>query len=342
MERTENTARGELLASLPAFAGFYPRESLLVLGAVPTHDGTFTLASLARLDIDEIANKPGQTTSDLVHLFRGATAPAVFVVVASHRNEETADLPLVSEVDVLVTALRSAGFATIEAIHVPEFAKGARWSTYGDSDLHGTLPDPATTDFALALTYLGHQIHSDRDALIAQFDPAPQSQRAPLEPLVRSVVQAVRDETATNNLAALRSRLDELESALTTPNSTSAPLSDQQIANLIGAFASIVIADAVVSFAENEEADLPNMLLKLLRLAPQPQAAAIAGVLAAVSYLRGEGVWAGLAASAVKPPTNLSLGISQAMGLGMPHDFVSTALLRGAGEALQILRPPAS
>jgi uncharacterized protein DUF4192 len=334
----------DLLAALPAIIGYYPTNSLILVALMPDDDRQDLLGNLMVQDLAHLATEP----DDSAQVFLGAlgTYPiqkVVGVIVTDHPHEAP-DLPLRGRVTEFTTACHSAGHQDIEFVYLPRFSRGATWFGYCHDECRGTLPDPATSASVFSRALGGYQVHENLDAVAALFTRAPESERDRIGLLVAEVAANARAEERAGDVAALRARLGRLDAALGQVREGALPASDEHLADLVGAFASHRIATAMIAVAGQPAgaAAAENLLLHLLRPAPVAEGRQIAGVLAAVSFMRGDGVRARLAAETIDPPAILSSLIMAALLIGSPHTEVTTMLLDHAHSARRALMNDAS
>jgi hypothetical protein len=339
MHNTNHSANGHLLAALPAFIGYYPSEALVIVAVTAADDDKYLFGNVMVQDLTTMAAEPTSSARAFLGAFGNEPILKVIGIIVTDRPHDLADLPLRRQVNDFTSVCRTAGRQSIEFAYLPRFSAGATWIGYCHAECRGTLPDPATSPSAFSLALEGYQIHENRDALAALFARAPESERAGIERLVATAATAVRAEDRAGDVIALRARLGRLDSAISKACEGALPHSDEHLADLISAFASYHISMALIAVAGQTKDAAPagNLLLHLLRLAPTAEGRQIAAVLAAVSYVRGNGTWARLAAEAINPPANLSSLIMAGLHAGAPHAETARVLLDHAHNARRMV-----
>jgi hypothetical protein len=339
MDNVAPMPNSDLLAALPAIIGYYPTESLILLVITPADDGKDLFGSLMVRDLTTLATEPTRSAHTFLSSLGTEPILKIIGIIVSDRSHEASDLPLREQVDDFTVACHTAGHQSVEFAYLPRFSSGATWIGYCHEECRGTLPDPAMSQPALSRAVDGYQVYENLDTLAALFARAPESARSRIELLVAEAATTVLAEDRTGDVIALRARLERLDAAISRAREGALPDSDEHLADLVSAFASHRIATAMIAVAEQggDGAAAENLLLHLLRLAPVAEGRQIAGVLAAVSYVRGNGAWARLAAQAINPPAHLSSLIVAAVLIGAPHAEATAVLLDHAHNARRVL-----
>lgn len=139
---------GEFIACIPGILGFYPHDSLVLLGlkevdaASTTNSTQFELGPVARLDIGD-ARALGEAASVLA----STDCRVVFaVLVASEKTEKVHDFA-----DLLYTFADSGGIDINACWYLPEITVGESYEQWFGTGLYstanggGTLPSPTTS-----------------------------------------------------------------------------------------------------------------------------------------------------------------------------------------------------
>ena len=146
---------GDLLAAVPGFLGFHPRDSVVLLttgaAANPFH---------ARVDMPDDHEQVDELVAHLVQVSRRAGTDQVAVVVYSD-DAALADLVLLT----LETDLDAVGVAVVIAVR----ADGERWfclvGCRGDCATDGTPYDVSTHPITVEAVVEGRVVHDSREAL---------------------------------------------------------------------------------------------------------------------------------------------------------------------------------
>ncbi|MGZ5418092.1 MAG: DUF4192 domain-containing protein [Nocardioides sp.] len=146
---------GDLLAAVPGFLGFHPRDSVVLLttgaAANPFH---------ARVDMPDDHEEVDELVAHLVQVSRRAGTDQVALVVYSD-DAALADLLLVT----LETDLADAGVVVVVAVR----ADGERWfcltGCHGDCVAEGTPYDVSTHPITVEAVVEGRVVHDSREAL---------------------------------------------------------------------------------------------------------------------------------------------------------------------------------
>lgn len=271
-----------LLTAIPAMLGFIPERSLILLAHDDLSD---RIGALARVDYEtDAAGRPTEQcrrgVGAAAALLRHADAEDLLVVLV-HDDDPGGSLTAVRE---LVTAQLRGGDRFVEILDVfavPEFAEGATWACgHGAS---GRLADPRTCAAAVAALVAGRTISDSRGSLLAEL-----AEQGPgiAERACRAAVPA---GTADADL------LREMLAAI----ALDGPLSDGAVRRLGGALLRLDVRDAVIALALTAAAGPAHERLCELarRLRGSPRAGA-ATVVAALSYIRGDGPTLGIALAA--------------------------------------------
>jgi hypothetical protein len=270
--RVRISSPGELLASLPALVGFTPAHSLVLVATTGRR-----ISGIVRADIT-----PSTDATALVAELAASPAFADAEVTAAIIDEQ----PHPS----LVRALTGSAMTLQGVYQLARITAGQPWRSALDPTIGGTLPDPATTTTAVALTVDGTVIHNSREELEALFQPdntAALDRRAALIDDRAAAPLPIRDSTAT------------VQAALRTAMHGNLALSDADIANLAIALTDPAVRDACLSTAVPASTPLASaasdLWQALTRATPAPERAEPAALAGFAAYMRGDGATAHIA-----------------------------------------------
>ncbi|MFJ8815250.1 DUF4192 domain-containing protein [Amycolatopsis thermoflava] len=293
------SAMDTLLASLPAVLGFYPDASVFFTPLTRSAaDSDQTIVPFtARADLANVLADPGHFVHGATTAARDITAEEVVLVVTGSTREDKKP-PAKETIAPLREGLRHHGYPQVEAVHLAGFVAGARWFSYDDPRRHGTLPDPRNSAATVQTVLNGDVIYESRAELAALFTPAPQEDRDRLASLIATVAAAVTDEESRHDLPALQARLARLDQAVTDAAHGTLPDTDEKLADLIGAFACVLMRDALLITPGKHARAAEELWLTLWKLAPEPMSDRLAAVLMTHACHRGHGALALVAADA--------------------------------------------
>jgi uncharacterized protein DUF4192 len=131
----------ELIAAIPALLGFVPHDSLVLLATLPETDGSPTLGPMMRVDLASAEHDPAGCIIQWAQLLADLPVLAVTCVVVGHISDETT-LPARTAVDTILEVLRQRGVTSLDIVHLPEFAAGARWRSMSMPGERACCPIP--------------------------------------------------------------------------------------------------------------------------------------------------------------------------------------------------------
>ncbi|MFD9828904.1 DUF4192 domain-containing protein [Tsukamurella tyrosinosolvens] len=311
---------GDLLAAVPALLGFYPTRSVVLLA----HDEvTGRIGATARTDL-EVTRSGGLRKdcrthiAEAVGLLRRQGADRLFCVAVDDRPRERLAPALLR---LLEDAARSRDAVVpdleiIDLVLLDRMEAGERWvCRHGES---GALPDPASSPLMVAAVVEGRTIHRSRADLTDQLAEEGQGVGADR---CRDAADYEADGDPCELLAAVVGAVTAQRSAA---------LSDADVALLGGALLEVAVRDAAMALALTVMADEARLLFAELarRLRGTPRAAA-ATLVAAGSYLRGDGPLTGIALDAALTADRHYRGahlLAHALAAGMhPRELCITA-----------------
>jgi hypothetical protein len=321
---------GELIASVPALLGFHPVDSLVVLGRRGTRPQELRIVLRADLPPPHEARElVDQLLLPLVQ--HGATGVTMIVVGGQGRSPDD-DLPhreLMARCDA---ALAEDGIPVDHQFWTPDTRAGVRWHCYDESDCTGRLPEPDSTELALAAAELGLSVHRSREDVTDLLQPEP-----PDILTRRSMTLNHRSRTAEPGTApppdALTTVLSAIEAAATEPPD----LTDDDVIRLITALQDHDVRDSCL-----DHDTLPDVVAAerlwaaLTRATPPPERAEPASLLSFSAYARGDGVLAGIAlviAEEADPGHRLCGLLRGALTVALPPEKIRQAGRRAANSA---------
>jgi len=327
----------ELTAGLPGLIGYPPSESVVLFTFRSTHDlwlsttirGDLPTPDLVPLAVDELVKAA---------ILNSAVA-AIAVVVGGDLADQLPHRPLVTR---LRTVFESAGIALIHTSWLREVVHGEPWYCYEDPLCGGTVPDPATSTVAAAVTLSGRVTFPSRTAMAEQLAHDDEQSLARREKLLDERMERTPtryDEDAlASDLSTIRSEIKKTAASGTFPSPT-----DKQLVCLAMALSHPEVRDECLKIALTTEADAAERLwMALTRSLPAPERAEPAYLLAMSSYLRGDGV---LAASALRTALEanqshaLAALLDQILAHGVPPEDVRRLLTQAVTGATT---PPAA
>ncbi|WP_410626223.1 DUF4192 domain-containing protein [Amycolatopsis sp. cmx-8-4] len=328
-----------VVASIPAFIGFIPDNSLVLISTLTNDDGLVTTGPLTRIDLTHLTRH----AKNWVRQFNWQCGdlPVLCVtgiLVRTIDEDATSDdsLPLRAEVDTVVELLAEHSFTDVDLVHVPAITEGARWRSYLEADRTGVLPDPATTAAAAAAVADGHTIAASQDDLAARFTPAPGHLRERLQPRIADAVEAAVIDQHWHLAAHVR--LDRADAAIRAAAHGELPADDAAIADLAATFATLPFRDALLAVPDDTaRLAAENLVLHLWRHSCDPIAGQLATVIAVHAYLRGDGTGARIALENADPEHLMMRLLSNMLGHAVPPSKVHHVFQNASADARRTL-----
>lgn len=334
---------GQLLASLPSMMGFPPTNSLTVVPFIKSPGHRFKLCRpVMRVDLTHFVTAPDELVCVVSkQLADQAIDHLLLVITTDTTPSDTEDtFPHRAEVDAFIARLRDEGFTAFEAIHLPRFEVDAPWRCYHDREYRGQLPDPAATVMAALSAAEGRTTAASREQLSERFTPLPAQHRRRLEPALAEARTLIEHHLETEDLAALRARLDRAVDAVTDARHGTLPTDDAVVADLIATFAHRLLHPALLTPDDTQDAlGTENLVTHLWRYTDEPDAGALAGIVAALAYCRGDGALALIAADTTTSSTLAAL-IAKASTVALPPSTVHDTLRKTATQVRHKLEFP--
>lgn len=212
-------------------------------------------------------------------------AVAVIVVGGDHRDADEDDLPHRELVRGCTALAEDLGMPLLSSLWVAVIEACQAWFSYADPGRFGTLPDPRTSAVGLEAVVGGAVTYNSRDAFAAQLSPDPVDDLHRRAKIIRHLPRVIVADAA----ALVREALGHV----TEPDFS---MDDERIARVGQALTHPRVRDVAVAFAVTGAAGASELLWsRLTRATPRPHVTHPATLLAIVTYLRGNGVLAGVA-----------------------------------------------
>lgn len=344
------SSAGDIVEAVPFLVGFRPENSLVVLSLRGSRS---RLGLTARVDLPEPAQAQACAAEFADYLKRDRASRALVVLYPPadgpyHRSIE----PLA---EALTDWLRAANIEVAEVICVCD---GLWWSLFcldpACCPPQGTPVERIGTSLnEAAMTFHGRVVLSSREELARTLDPVNGIARALMADALPEVgVQLAERIAAGEHDAVVAESLELFAEAvrLRMPAEDGvqdgATLDVAVVARLIVALDDWRARDVLLSWWEGERGDaLRELLVELVRRGSPLDAAPTLTTLAWVSYLQGEGAFAGIAldrALAVDPEYSLALLLDHALFNGMNPDVFRKSTMATGGAPRRVRpRPPA-
>jgi hypothetical protein len=311
--------------------GFVPHDSLVLVPIVAQSDAPPALGPAMRVDLAAAEQDPASGIKHWLTQLSDLPVLAVTGIVVCHRTEKQDSLPVCSTVDTIIEILRQRGVPSLEVIHLPEFAVGARWRSYVHVDRTGILPDPTTTVAAAANTVAGFTVAASREDLAARYTPAGDADRDRLRPLIAAAIRQAEDDQSEP--AAARDRIARADAAVRASECGVLPDDDSVIADLAATFTTLEFRDAMLVEADNEPSvGAERLALHLWRLTPEPAASHLIAIIAVHAYRHGDGAGARIALDAARTGTPLVGMLSACFARGIDPALFSQLMHEASQE----------
>jgi hypothetical protein len=329
-----------LVAAIPYLLGFYPHDSLVLLGT--SSADPFGVDFTLRVDLPP-PSLVSDTAAELARVLRNHRCQlALFAVVGAPPGGAPGDLPPLPELAIEVTdACAAVGIHVWGSLWVPELVAGAPWRCYHDcacgNGCAGELPDPASSPAAAAAVAAGQVTYPDRaalEAVVAPGDPAALRRRAAL--LDRRLTELTQPGAVPPRADA--EALSTLRRWVEVAADRRPILGDEDVVRLCLALSDPLVRDAAFgfAFAQSTAAGAERLWTTLVTEAPDPVAAEPAVLLAHSALLRGDGALAGVALARAQqawPGHRLSAMFQAAVDAGCGPDQLRDWCVAGCQQA---------
>lgn len=301
---------GDLLAAIPAFLGFTPHRSLVVVCLDDnTMGGGPTIGMVMRHDLKlpepmrdehQLWGRVSADMADVTAHFaeicarddvRGALALIVDDRARASDKSARTDQHCRAVARRLARDLRDRGTELTQVYVTTEIACGSRWWTAFGPAESGTIPDPTTSPVTLAYMLEGRGVHESRDRLAEAIGPVDSAVSRTVEGLLRS--------GRSRDRGSDRMRLDAILSRIAMWGASSpdrpavVALPAETIAEFGLALRNVMVRDSLLAITLTGFADLAEQLWSyLMRILPAPERACPATLLGFSAYARGEGALA--------------------------------------------------
>ncbi len=343
MDSTATRMTNSILTAVPAVVGYLPTESVILLAVVHGPDGETVVGyPVVRTDLDGMLTDPAAAARALGSSLADVPVLQLWVVIttAGHVDYEPR-LPFHDKVGTFRRCLADLGFPLIEAIFLPSFIPGVTWRCYGDPDHTGVLPDLSSSPATSAAVASGRTIASGRDELARRFTPASLDVRTSVRPFVIDTLDGIRTEILTRGIAALAARVTMVDEMVTRARTGQLPQDSGVIGALIATLMTPMLRETQLYHRSSEDVlALENLVLHLWRHASEPCSSALAGLVAVLAYLRGDGAWANIALATIDSPDEFTQLIGRAVGAAVPPDQLRVLSYEAAQSARSLLRLP--
>lgn len=325
----------DLLAAVPHLLGFHPLDSLVVIGlhgAEPMNIG-LTL----RVDLPPPQHYDLLADQLAMPLAERKTDGVVLVVVGGDGSPD--EPPCAALMTYLEAAFADVGISVLHRLWAPRIAEGIRWLCYDDNDCGGVLPDPTATPLAAAAVVAGAVTMASREAVVATLAPVEAATLTRRARLLEAVSRGSEpgNDTATLGIERLTTVRAAIECAIDEPPI----LTDEDVLVLMDALADHRVRDAcLVQEDEDHRLGAERLWTALVRATPSPERAEPASLLAFYTYLRGDGVLAGIAleqAEKADPGHRLTVLLRESLLAGLPPHHLLTACTNAADRANHLL-----
>jgi hypothetical protein len=311
----------DLLAAVPMFLGFHPRDSVVLLTT-----GASVAPCHARVDLPDSLDEVGEVAEQLAQVPRRSGTDQVAVVVYG-------DDPAIAEavVDALTTRLREQQVAVSVALR----ADGERWYAVGGQPAYGpasgTPYDLSTHPITVGAIVEGRVVHDNREALqdslvgtdVDEIDRVAESMGAAL---VRMKAVGHGGPAELRRSAALHAHLVQegrwVQHRVRRFVRDRRPLDRHEVGRLLVAIIPTEVRD--VAWAEITRSDARlhvELWHDVVRRSPFEAVAPPAALLAFAAWLSGDGALAWCAvdrAQAADPGYSMAALIAQVLASAMP------------------------
>lgn len=280
----------ELVASVPYFVGFHPRESLVVLGLRPPRG---RLGATLRLDLPTAPAHAHQASRMVSRYLSSNDATQAILLVYTGATDPAGGLACRFVIDAVRAELTRHGITLRDAVLV----RDDRWWSYLCTDAGCCPPvgnpvrEPGDSPVAAAMAVEGRVVHGDRDDLLAMLSRADAADDA--------AITAALDRASEVSIPARDAKVLDEEMAdrraRWVEGTVDRSLLPDCAAALGLALVHSVTRDRATRACLGDDVDAYEPLwLELTRRLPAPLDAVPATLLGLIAYLRGDGAFAGI------------------------------------------------
>ncbi|WP_305094806.1 DUF4192 domain-containing protein [Prescottella sp. R16] len=319
---------GTLISAVPALLGFHPHRSLVAVCFTGTGVGAVMRHDLELGDGDRIAPPMDLVLAQFAGVADREGADRVLVLMIDDRlpaRPHPTDLArhrlLVDEFSNL---LWRSDIELGQVLVCPRIVAGAPWWDLGGGH-GGTLPDPGSSEVAVAQVVGGRAIRASRNEIEALVAPAAPAVRDRIADRIDDARERRVQATALNRAAADRTTVERAGLDTVLARIAQLEAGDEPdgpaTAELALALEITAVRDAVLALALGEQADAAEQLwIHLARVLPDPERAEPLALLGYSAYARGDGPLAGVAlgaALAADPCHGLAALLDRALQAGI-------------------------
>lgn len=324
----------DVLAAVPHLLGFTPTSSVVAIGLRQSGESAACKMTM-RADLPA----PGRGEVLTRHLANGPLAlsgmTGVFLVLigdgeqdgsppGADESEVDESPPRAELVEQLRASFEAADIAVWHAIWTPRLQEGEPWRCYADESCRGAVPDPKSSELGAVFVASGlvtFDSRQDMERLVA-----PESEE--LQARWSAKLTALAEEVE-HTQARARSDAELVRGAIRRTGAGEA-LTEQDQLRVLLAVSDSRVRDVALEASLGEEIMAAEQLwTTLVRKAPEPEVADVAGLLAFTAYLRGEGALVNLALERIercRPEHPLGCLLRAAMNSGMePRQLAGAA-----------------
>jgi hypothetical protein len=310
----------ELVASIPALLGFYPTDSLVVIGLLD--------AATAEVPVVLRADPPSPDDLDealqylMLPLAQHEVSSVALVIVADETDPAWHALLL-----ECVSQLQAVGITVVQQLWTHTIEAGGHWWCGQGPACGGVLGDPATTPAAALVASAGWPMFARREDIAAPLT----ADRVSVLTRRASMLAAQQQSPAPATVESGRMLLDRVGSALDAvdPDGVSVTVTDIDVVELAVALADHRVRDACLHMVQlPDQLRAEHLWTALTRATPAPHRAEPASLAAFLAYSRGNSVLAGIAlnlAEAADPDHKLSGLLRGALTIGLKPARIAAA-----------------
>ena len=361
--RTRISGAHDIIAAVPAFLGFVPHRSLVLICLSESATGTYAIDTVMRHDLslpgavhtldDDFPGPVTRETVEVIDRFAVLCArnrvQSAFAVIVDDRASSTdtnwnIDHRFRAVASRLDTELRRHGTSVIRVFLTPRLESGQKWTSVTGPAEDGTVGDPATSPIALAYMLEGRTTHGSREML--------EESLAPLDTgfsrEVAAYLLSVRRRHPGSDRVRLEAVLGKLASWAAEPPDRPAvvALSPLETAEFGVALTSVMVRDSLLAVTLTGFADIAEQLWTvLMRTLPAPERVCPAALAAFAAYARGDGALASLAVDVAldaDPSYSLARLLERSLHAGARPEMIREVALSGyaVAEMCGVRLPP--
>lgn len=352
----------DLLASVPAFMGFVPHRSLVLIcleGAVSANPTVGTVMRhdliLPDGDVDaltarrRVTPEMAEVTAHFADICGRNGIRAAMALIVDDRAFPTGSTARIDPrfravAHGLSESFRGRGTLLTQVYITAEVAHGSPWTTVLGPVEYGTIPDPDTSPVALAYMVEGRGVLDSRQALKDALAPVDSA-------FARDVARVLEESRVVDrepDRVALEIVLGRILDwvAVSSERPAFVDLSAAETARFGRALTSVMVRDSLLGIVLTSAADVAERLWTfLMRHLPAPERACAASLLAFSAYSHGEGALATVAidvALDADPDYSLAELLQRSLMAGARPDLIREVAVSGyaVAELVGVRLPP--